>query len=330
MLNSNYILNRWIDSFLIIGCPLLAWIVSIFLIKFCNHWVAYLTILITHAHLVIVFFRSHGNSDIRNSFKKKILLVPPLLFLFIFTSDYFFVFASFIAIWWDTYHSSLQTFGIGRIYDMKNKNSPTEGRRLDIVFNLVIYSGPVLAGATLLSQVENSFSQAMRLRPFEFKSTLNGAVFLVSYFRLGFFFLSLLCLFLCLFEYRRWVLKGYQIPIQKLILYSVTGFVTFFSWGWNSFGEAFLAMNMFHSVQYFVLMGWAENKNIKNNLSFLPKKIRGFSSWIVILSVGILYGHFVASWNVDFLFRISRGVALLHFWFDSFIWSVRSEHFKSV
>ena len=52
-----------------------------------------------------------------------------------------------LAVWWDVYHSSLQTFGFGRIYDAKVKNNPTTGRRLDYWMNLFLYLGPVLAGA---------------------------------------------------------------------------------------------------------------------------------------------------------------------------------------
>ena len=59
-----------------------------------------------------------------------------------------------VTTWWDVYHSSLQTFGFGRIYDSKQKNDAAVGRRLDYWMNLLVYLGPVLAGAHFVDHLD--------------------------------------------------------------------------------------------------------------------------------------------------------------------------------
>ena len=48
------------------------------------------------------------------------------------------VYVSIAATFWDVYHSAMQTFGLGRIYDARTGNNPNKGRRLDAAFNLLI------------------------------------------------------------------------------------------------------------------------------------------------------------------------------------------------
>ena len=71
------------------------------------------------AHLVIVFFRSHANADVRTLHPVRFWIVPPALLLLLVVSGPARVVAAALATWWDVYHSSLQTFGLGRIFDHK-------------------------------------------------------------------------------------------------------------------------------------------------------------------------------------------------------------------
>tara|TARA_A100001037_G_scaffold231882_1_gene210215 strand:+ start:292 stop:630 length:339 start_codon:yes stop_codon:yes gene_type:complete len=62
---------------------------------------------------------------------------------------------SVLATFWDVYHSALQTFGFARIYDQKAGNNPAIGRRLDWHLNQFLYTGPILAGATMMDHLED-------------------------------------------------------------------------------------------------------------------------------------------------------------------------------
>jgi len=76
-----------------------------------------------------------------------------LLFLGCWLSSPILVCTSVLATWWDVYHSSLQTFGLGRIYDMRAGNDALAGRRLDYYFNLLLYAGPILGGSALMAHL---------------------------------------------------------------------------------------------------------------------------------------------------------------------------------
>ena len=116
----------------------------------------------TAAHLVIVFFRSHLNGSIFKLYPKRFMLAPLLLFGAMMLSSWVMIFIFILSVWWDVYHSSLQTFGFGRIYDAKAGNPSDVGRSLDRGINLLLYAGPIFAGVTLMDHVQHfqKFSDA--------------------------------------------------------------------------------------------------------------------------------------------------------------------------
>jgi hypothetical protein len=109
----------------------------------------YLSAAFTHAHLAAVFVRSHGDRRIFDTHRLRFTVVPLAVLAALLLSQWAFVAASVLVVWWDVYHSSLQTFGLGRIYDARHGNGPQVGRRADYLFNLLIYVGPVVAGLHL-------------------------------------------------------------------------------------------------------------------------------------------------------------------------------------
>src|SRR6185503_21223860 len=52
---------------------------------------------------------------------------------------------------WDVYHSSMQNFGIGRIYDARRGNDARSGRLLDMLLNHLLYIGPIIGGLSLMA-----------------------------------------------------------------------------------------------------------------------------------------------------------------------------------
>jgi hypothetical protein len=108
--------------------------------------IALLSAAFRHAHLVIVLFRTHLNRSVFRRYPHRFVTTPIALFFAAVAFDWVFVTASVLTVWWDVYHSSLQTFGLGHIYDRRAGNDSEAGRSADHWFNLVIYAGPVLAG----------------------------------------------------------------------------------------------------------------------------------------------------------------------------------------
>lgn len=58
----------------------------------------------------------------------------------------------FIAIYWDEWHSLMQTFGIGIIYDAKLGNDVNVGRRLDLGMCFVLGFLPNAIALTFLAE----------------------------------------------------------------------------------------------------------------------------------------------------------------------------------
>lgn len=106
-----------------------------------------------YAHLALVVFHSHANPVIFRSYPLRFTLVPIVLFLAMWSSPWRAVSVSALVTWWDVYHSGLQTFGLGRIYDSRASNPAELRRRLDWGLNLLLYVGPIPGGATLIAHV---------------------------------------------------------------------------------------------------------------------------------------------------------------------------------
>jgi len=278
------------------------------------------------AHLGLVAVRSHLNPQVFVRHPRRFILVPVVLLLLLLASDWMLATAIVLTVWWDVVHSSLQTFGLGRIYDARQGNLPTLGRRLDLGLNLLLYAGPVLAGATLLDHVvpfeafENVGTAMFEDVPIHAEAhqatlarclLLGGGIYLVVY----------------VLGYARLARQGYRVSPQKIALLVFTGLCSIYTWGFNSFGEAFFIMNFFHAWQYFGLVWWSERKNLRQRLGLEQVRWGGVLALLAMLAVAGSYGvwaEFVSS-DQRFALSVTLVVSLMHFWYDGFIWSVRRQ-----
>lgn len=276
------------------------------------------------AHLVIVFFRSHLNLNIFRRYPIRFTVVPVALLIAMSVSAWIAVIVTVLTTWWDVYHSSLQTFGLGRIYDMKEGNSAEVGRRLDYGLNLLLYAGPILAGATLMDHVK-SFSEFERVGsafftsiPAEVNSHRRYLAWLVL--TLGFPYLTYYA-----FRYWQFYRQGYKVSVQKVVLLISTGSCSIYTWGFNSFGQAFFIMNFFHALQYFAIVWWMERENIAASLRVQKFAWGKALALAVLLFIGFDYGFWgeLQEGNYSFAANLINVIAIMHFWYDGFIWSVR-------
>lgn len=279
--------------------------------------------ILTHAHLVAVFFRSHLNPGIFKLHPVRFLLAPLLLYAAMMSSLEVLVGATVLVVFWDVYHSGLQTFGLARIYDRNLGNDPAVGRRLDYWLNHLLYAGPILGGAAMLVHVEKldlfeevGWSLPGTLPPFmvahhgevAWAVLAVGALFLLGY----------------VLAYVRLHRKGYRVSFLKVYLLATTGLCSIVTWGFNAFGEAFFIMNFFHAVQYLGLVWWSENKLFRRRLGVESRRLGKLIAASVFLGVVLAYGTFAELQEADVrgLWCVTQVVAIMHFWYDGFIWSV--------
>ncbi len=289
---------------------------------------------LTQAHLTVGFVRSHLDGDVFRRFPRRFVLGPLVLLVAVCSSDWIWTAAFVLMIFWDVYHSAMQTFGLGRIYDVKAGNDPELGRRLDVVANLLLYAGPILGGAMLMSHVDafHEFDGLpdVALGEWTLSSSLFTAVppFVAgSTETLRLAVLAFTAVFSAVYvlRYRDLRRAGYRLPWQKVCLLASTGLAALFAWGFNSFGMAYLIMNVFHAVQYFALVWISEGAMLRRR--FVGDRgpwavVAVFAAFLALPATAGLYLYAADGFAVR---TALMACALLHFWFDGFMWSVRKQ-----
>lgn len=333
--NFKYIVNPTFDNVFLIFSPLLTFFVAFIIqnVAFFHYdfqFGVYETSIIEFflstyimAHIVFVFLRTHLNKSVYKQFKLRFTIIPMFILVSITSSLWLLTISGLIVVWWDVYHSGMQTFGLGRIYDARMKNDPLAGRNADKVLNLIFYIGPILSGATLVHHIEQ-FRMFDRVDSIFFY-TLPDKIYLYE-IPLRYFFVAFSLAFLAyyFFQHYKLVKNGYKLSFPKIFLYTNTSIVSIFAWGFNSFGAAFFIMNVFHATQYFAIVWFSENKNLSEiSLNFLgiDKK---FELYIFFLLLAFILGAILTIFGPRVLWVESIGIvcSLMHFWYDGFIWSV--------
>lgn len=286
---------------------------------------------IIHSHLVIVFFRSHMNPKVRTRWPVRFWLVPLVLFVATLVSLPLLGIVLIVTTFWDVYHSSLQTFGIGRIYDMKAGADVNKGRNVDIALNHLIYIGPLLVGPVwgptlqvfdMVPEVGLMFGPQVRVALTDAQPMMRIGVLCAAPLIVGAYAVHLV----------KRVRAGERLSWQKHALFATTAAASVAAWGFGSFGQALLVMNLFHAVQYFAIVWWSERDQIGR--LFGTRELPWGALWTgaCLVAIGLGYGLWLGAlsdqwaqtlWVKRVVLALTNSVAMLHFWYDGFIWSVR-------
>jgi hypothetical protein len=330
---SRYLVSPAYDIFFFISSPLLALALGLALshsplnrgeVIGGDNWVDIFLAVFVMSHLFIVIFRSHVNPAIYRLYPVRFAIVPAVLLVAMGYSTWAMVIGSVIATFWDVYHSSLQTFGLGRIYDKVAGNDPRVGRRLDIILNLYIYAGPIAAGATLMDHVDDfhEFEEVSSLFFTSIPAYVETNSAYLSWIVIG---TGVPFLFYYLYAYWKLAQAGHKISYQKVALLISTGICSIYAWGFNPFGMAFFIMNFFHALQYFAIIWWSERGNLIRAVGREGRPRAAPLALTLLLGTGLAYGLVAGLYNGrnDWLFSAFLVVSLMHFWYDGFIWSTR-------
>jgi hypothetical protein len=333
---SPFIASRSYDSLLFIFSPLIALLVAEALTPL--HWafertralggvdsrVSIFIGVFTTAHLFAVLFRSHANPEMFSRHRARFTVVPVLLFVGMLGSEFFLVVCLVLAAIWDVYHSSLQNFGLCRIWDARQGNDPDAGRSLDRWLAHALYIAPILAGPSLHKTLEglDHFNEVGWPLPGQLLQhidrihpTLAAAVSLIAGVFVAYY----------VFAYWRLTGSGYRISPQKVLFLLSLGFTSVLAWGFLPPLEAFFVANFFHNLQYFGIVWWAEKKTIRRVFRLSPRTpdaiaVVAYLGTMLFLAMAAEAG---ARSNMKAGVAFGLVVALMHFWYDGFIWSVR-------
>ncbi len=280
--------------------------------------------ILTFAHLIAVVPRAYLNREVFDSNRRRLTIVPVLLIAALLVSPALLVCAGVLAVFWDVHHSAMQTFGLARIYDMKAGNGALELRRTDLRLNWALYVGPIAAGASLAAHLAslNDFGSlgwsAITALPSLAQSHVAGiaeAAIAAWLAIVGW----------AAFDYRAAIARGYRFPVHKAALLGATATVSIAAWGLATPVVAFAIINLFHAVQYFALVWLKEGGRMRAGTAKLAAgRGAGWPALALFLTLCLGFG-FAYQYGKDLRWLAGPFVAcsLLHFWFDSFVWSVR-------
>ncbi|MGE4605792.1 MAG: hypothetical protein AAEJ52_03515 [Myxococcota bacterium] len=338
--SSGYIAGPWVDTFFLIGAPLVG--IAMFVPFGVNppafypipdfHFAGFVAdgfiTAVIFSHLGLVFFRSHLNTAIFRKHRFRFVGAPILLFAGVYTSTWALLLVGVLATWWDVYHSSMQTFGIGRLYDLRAGNDPEVGRRLDRIWSLLLYAGPILGGASLIIHLDD-FYTFQRVGSALFVGAPAAALGYARYLTYAVLGFGTLFTAYYIHSYRNLSKQGYRISPQKVALYAILGVVSIVCWGFNSYAEAFFVMNFFHALQYFFIVWYTEKGNITKKIGLGRFALGRYVALMVFVMTATCFGVWSTGYwlGPDSSLHLFEAtllvVSIMHFWYDGFIWSIR-------
>jgi hypothetical protein len=289
-----------------------------------------------YGHLAAVVFRSHLNGAIFAKHPLRFTLVPLAVYLAMAFSLPLLLFGAFLASIWDAYHTSMQNFGLARIYDAKAGNPTKRGRTLDIWINHTVYIGPLIVGASFLPTIEgldqfrvvgwtwpsNLLAWLAANQPLLGNAVLVlGSAFVVYY----------------LVSYRDLARRGHAISRQKIALLASTALVTVFAFGFLDWFLAYAVTSLYHGLQYFGIVWWTERGHLGRQTRLarhVPALALLFALSIVLAGLGyeaalqngtreVASALSLGGTGPFWIFPIPFVISLMHFWYDGFVWSVQ-------
>jgi tetratricopeptide (TPR) repeat protein len=326
-----WILDSWRDLILYVCTPLL--LVPIF-IGAQGLWAAediYLFVAAFGAmgHHLPGMIRAYGDRALFQRFRWRFICAP--IFLVVVCAAFSLwdlkgiVLVAFI---WGVWHGMMQTYGFCRIYDAKVGSFAEITRRLDFSLCGIWFATAVLLSPQRMTDTLETYYSAGG--PFIPPALLRTG-------QQGLLALALLVSAAFLANFVRMWSSGKRPSPVKLVLLATS--ISFW-WYCNNIVASVLVgvalFEVFHDVQYLSLVWIYNRKRVETDRS-----IDGFmrfvfrrSGALVGVYIGLIFaygalGYYKSSIGIDVVKRILTGVvtasALLHFYYDGFIWKVREK-----
>jgi len=328
---SLWILDSWRDLVLYVCTPLL--LVPIF-IGAQGLWAAediYLFVAAFGAmgHHLPGMIRAYGDRALFQRFRWRFICAP--IFLVVVCAAFSvwdlkgIVLVAFI---WGVWHGMMQTYGFCRIYDAKVGSFAEVTRRLDFAVCGIWFATAVLLSPQRMTDTLETYYSAGGpfIPPAVLRAGQHGLLALA---------LLISAVFLANFIWM-WSSGKRPSPVKLVLLLTSISFW----WYCNNIVASVLVgvalFEVFHDVQYLSLVWIYNRKRVESDRS-----IGGFmrfvfrrSGALVGLYIGLIFaygalGYYKSSVGIDVVKRILTGVvtasALLHFYYDGFIWKVREK-----
>src|SRR6266513_5475191 len=333
---SLWILDRWRDLLLFVGTPVL--LIPIFTAAQAR-WSAQDIFLFVGAfgamgHHLPGMIRAYGDRALFQRFRIRFVVAPlVLLSVCVWASVYNIQAIQLVALAWGIWHGMMQTYGFCRIYDAKASGKAAARARTDLALCFAWFLGAVI------------------LSPMRFRTCLDlyyesGGPLVTPGLIVGlkYIVIAALALITAAFAWRQWRdwrSSGVISPIKMTLLVSSIAFWWYCNNGVQNILVGIALFEVFHDVQYLAIV-WIYNRTRVER----DKTIGGFMRFVFRRSgslIGVYVGLVLAYGSIAFLQSsaavewIKHGLigvvtasALLHFYYDGFIWKVRETQTRSM
>lgn len=328
--SSGWIISPFWDATLFIGAPLVS-IAALFPLKaFWNShdYAVFLLAFLTTGHHLPGFIRVYGDRELFQHYRWRFLLGPPLIFAaalwFEWRSLHGILMLSF---GWDVWHVLMQHYGFMRIYDAKQKEFSPLTARLDWAFSLSLYVALIVASPHYRNNLLYlAYQSGFPVLPISLFSFLETAIYSVT---------AIAAMVYLGYNFFLW--KKGRLNSKKLATLAFFFGATYYLYIYNQdFVVGFAVWSGFHCLQYYGIV-WAFNRtrverggHVTRFVRFLFRPKVGLAALYVLLIFA--YGGF--DYLVNFVGQSGLKTvmvafvttsALLHYYFDGFIWKVREK-----
>lgn len=292
---------------------------------------ALIAFFVTTPHHCATWLRVYGSPREFQRHRERLILGPMLLIALAYGLSQLAPFALLLIVFlWDHQHSIMQQYGFSRVYDFKAQTGAPSTPKFDFYFNWIFFVNMLVVSPLwsvywlqLLHEWHLPLSTPTVLLVQQISWTITigyGAVFLGH-------------LIWC-------IRQGYPLnPLKYLFLLA-----SYFLWYYTSFTTAYLlvfaiAHRIMHGLQYMVMVYFYNRNQVQRDggdsrlLTYLgkPGHIKAFVFVCAVYALafelltkveerGVSFGG-----NLDLLgYSLISSFALTHYYFDSFIWKVRT------
>lgn len=333
---SMWILDRWRDLLLFVGTPVL--LIPIFTAAQAR-WSAQDIFLFVGAfgamgHHLPGMIRAYGDRALFHRFRIRFVVAPlVLLSVCVWASVYNIQAIQLVALAWGIWHGMMQTYGFCRIYDAKASGKAAARARIDLALCFAWFLGAVI------------------LSPMRFRTCLDlyyesGGPLVTPDLIVGlkYIVIAALALITAAFAWRQWRdwrSSGVISPIKMTLLVSSIAFWWYCNNGVQNILVGIALFEVFHDVQYLAIV-WIYNRaRVERDESihgFMRFVFRRSGSLIgVYVGLVLAYGSIALTTSgvsVEAIKHVLIGVvtasALLHFYYDGFIWKVRETQTRAM
>lgn len=329
---SNWIVSpRW-DLLYVVATPLLIMPVVALLAHrvFSPEQIALVVVAFASiGHHLPGFMRCYGDRDLFARFRWRFLLAPPLLLvissLFVFNGLHG---LELIVLFWATWHGLMQIYGFMRIYDLKRGIRDALTARLDLFLCFMLFAAGLLCSDARVYSIMELFWLS-GLPPVD-------SVWLTAIRTVVVTLTAASIIAFLIHEY--WLgrkLGGMTWP--KILLALSTGLIY---WGTGTLSTNMIIgvamFEVFHAVQYYAIV-WVYNRKIADRVG----KRSGFIGFLFRdrwAFVGLYLAAIAAFGSIQLfseaihqpvirqlLIAFLSASAILHFYYDGFIWKVREK-----